>query len=757
MATVLTYLPSLRNDFVNWDDGPYTYQNARLEAWSWSAFVSHFVDRDSAGRWTLPQVMGNYHPLTMLSLHLDRQLSTTDSPNPARETDLRAGVFHATSLILHVANTLLVFLVVGRLLLRLKEQGSGGLPPLDAARVAFLTALFFGLATLHVESVAWVSERKDVLYAFFFFVALLAWLSYLRAGSRRWYAAALAAFVLSLLSKGQAVTLPAVLVVVDVLVRRPLRGRVLLEKVPFVALALLFGLLAMKTQGGNLLVAEAAHPWWLRPLFAAYGLVHYVIRLFVPMGLQVHYTYAQALGRPFLLYVVCPLLVVAGGVTLARWWRRDVLLTFGGLFFLLNVLPVLQLLPVGTAVMADRYTYVASAGVFLLAALAIDRAMAMRPERARMLVGAVALYAIAIGVLTAARVSVWRDSESLWSADLRRDPRSSRAHNNLGNALRTKGRHAEAEPHFRTAVEIDSQNYEAWNNLGNALDGLGRRREAVAAFERALAGAPGMVVTRTNLGNTRLGLGEAEAAIVEYREALRLQPRYHLARGGLIEALRRLGRLDEAETECRAGLALQPDSLRYAYELGRVLVAKGSLEEGMAFLERAHAGDRSWKDAASALAAVWNEIGVADRRAGRSERAEQHFQKALLVDATNAMAHSNLGALLASRGQEGEAARHLREAVRLEPQEAEHVRALAWLLATARDGQVRVPGEARRVATRAVELTRGEDALALYALGLAESANGDSRQAVATLRRALAAARAAGNGALAGQLSRELN
>jgi tetratricopeptide (TPR) repeat protein len=756
VATALVYAPALRNDFVNWDDGPYVYQNASLHEWSGSALAAHFVTRDPVRGWTLPRVMGNYHPLTMLSLHVDRHLSASDpAPPPGGETELHAVVFHATSVALHVANTLLVFFIA-RGLLRLSAERAAAPLAIGATRLAFLTALLFGIATQHVESVAWVSERKDVLYAFFFFLSLLAWLEYVKAGARRWYAFALATFALALLSKGQAVTLAVVLPAIDILLRRPLRGRVLLEKVPFLLLALVFGLLAVRSQADVLFVADAIQPWWLRPLFAAYGFVHSLVRLFVPIGLQAHYNYAQALGRPVLLYLLCPAAAAIFGVALARLWRREFRLVFGPLFFALGLTPVLQLLPVGTAVMADRYTYVASFGLFLTVALLADRASARWPDRRRWLAGALAAYAVLMGGATLARVAVWRNSETLWTEELRHDPRSARAHNNLGIAVQKRGAYAEAEGHFRTAVEIDPDNVEPWNNLATALVHQRRRAEAVKAFEQALKRRPAFVLARTNLADTLRALGDVEAAVTHYREALRVQPRYHVARGALIDTLRGLRRSGEAETECRAGLALEPGSLRYMYELARLLVARGAHTEGLPLLERVHAGAPQWGEATAALASAWNDVAVAARREGRPREAEEHFRRALQADPASATAHANLGALLAARGAEEDAAAHLREAARLRPDDADHARALAWLLATAREPRVHVPGEARRTAERAVALTGGRDALALYALGLAESAEGDARRAAATLGRALAAAMAGGDTALAGDLRREL-
>jgi tetratricopeptide (TPR) repeat protein len=783
VLTAAAYWPALSNDFVNWDDSAYVYENASLEDGSLRGLAAHFIRHDPAHGWTLPQVMGNYHPLTVLSLHLDRRLSASDAaPRPGGETTLRATVFHATNVALHAGTTLLVFAFVWRLLAL--AEAAAVASAVDRERVSFVTAALFALATVHVESVAWVSERKDVLYGFFFFLALLAWLEYLRRGGRRAYAAALAAFVLSLLSKGQAVTLAVSLPLLDVALGRRLRGRVLREKAPFVVLAIVFGLVAVHAQRHNTFVFDAQQPAWLRPLFAAYGLAHYVFRLFVPLALQVHYTYAQALSAPVLLYLICPIaaaIVIGATVWL---WNRDRLAAFGLAFFAVNVAPLLQLLPVGSAVMADRYTYVPSAGIFLAAALAVERLRQRRPAWKRPVFGILLVYGLVLAAATFVRASVWSTSETLWTAELRRNPRSSRAHNNLGIVLRKRAEHAAAERQFRLAVEIDARNLEAWNNLGTALQSLGRRAEAVACFERALAGDPRFTAAHVNLGATVLSAGDATRAAAEFREALLSQPRYRLARDGLIEALDRLGRASDAEAECRAGLALEPDSPHYAYELGRRLAARHEYVEGLPLLERAAASDPSGIEVQQAVASaylgrgapgdveravvalrsvaaqrpsgsVWNELGTAERRLGRLAEAEADFRRALQADAHDGDAHGNLGALLAAAGRENEAVAELREAVRLRPDQTEPLRALAWLLATSRDSSRRE--EARRTAELAVERTHGEDALSLYALGLTEAGRGDTRQAAGTLARALAAADAHGDTVLAEELRRQLS
>jgi len=543
-ATLLAYLPALGNDFVNWDDDQYVYENASLRRSSVGGLAGYFVERRPGG-YVLPNVMGNYHPLTMASLQLDQALSAADPVRRSdRETDLHATVFHATNVALHVANTLLVLLFARTLVSR---------------RAAAATALLFGVATLHVESVAWISERKDVLYAFFFLAALLLYERYRARGQAGWYAAALVAFALSLLAKGQAVTLAPTLVLIDWLKGQPLRGRVLAEKVPFFLFALLFGLIAVHAQrtGGNVLVREASYPWSMRPLFAAYGLVHYVGQLVVPYGLRVHHAYAQATARPLALYVFHPavaLLLLAGVAALVR---RDRGLAFGPLLFLANIAPVLQLVPVGSAVMADRYSYVPSIGLYLLLALGVDAVRRRYPRRRRTIDVASTVYVLAMVFLTAQRAAVWRNSLTLWSDELARDPTSAIACNNLATYRYKTGDLRGALVLADRAVALDPGWYRAYTNRAVLNDLLERPDLARADYDRTLELRPEQPTALNNRGKLKQEAGDLAGARDDFTRAIDIdaQPLF-LANRGEVNAS--LGRTDEALADYTAALEREP-------------------------------------------------------------------------------------------------------------------------------------------------------------------------------------------------------
>jgi protein O-mannosyl-transferase len=555
--TLVAYLPALGNDFVNWDDDHYVYDNPKIRAGSLASLPSHFLESKD-GRWVLPNVMGNYHPLTMVSLQVDGWLSASDGAVRAgRETDLHAAVFHVTNVALHLANTWLVFLLVSALVAARREAAGEAPPWLDGRRVALAVSALFGVATMHVESVAWVSERKDVLYTFFFLLALFFYVRYARKARRADYWTALGFFVASLLSKGQAVTLAVTLPLVDWLLRRPLRGRVLAEKAPFLALALVFGLVAIHTQreGGNVLVRDAVQPHYMRPFFAAYGLVSYVAKLLAPRGLLAHYPYALVTGQGAALYAFLPMALALLGAT---WWlaRRSVLLAFGPLFFLVNIAPVLQLLPVGSAVMADRYSYLPSLGVFFLAALGLAAVRHATPRRTAVDVG-FALYVLGIGGLTMVRSTHWRNSETLWTAELRRNAHSAIAHNNLATFKYRTGDVKGALASVERALALDPEWHKALTNRAVLRDLDGQADLARADYDRSLALRPDQPVALNNRGKLKQEAHDLEGARADFTAAIAGDPRpmFYANRAEVNAAL---GHRADAIADYTAALAREP-------------------------------------------------------------------------------------------------------------------------------------------------------------------------------------------------------
>jgi tetratricopeptide (TPR) repeat protein len=582
--TAVVYLPVLQNGFVNWDDDQYVYKNADLRTGS---FASLFLEHDPAGGWHLPNVMGNYHPLTMVSLKIDLLLSREETDRPAGETPLSARVFHLTNLLLHLGTTALVFFFIW--ILPAKADGDDR----DArARIAFLTALFFGVSTLHVESVAWISERKDVLYALFFVLALVFYVRHARTGGRRFYAGALGAFLLSLLAKGQAVTLAPTLFLVDWLMGRPPARRTLLEKAPFLALALVFGLLAVKAQAddGNVMARDAIHPWTLRPFFAAFGLVQYVAKLAVPTGLLVHYPYTLALRAGFWLYAFyLPAALAFVALTVYGLWRRS-RAGFGLAFFLMNVAPVLQLLPVGSAVMADRYSYVPSIGLFFAAAVGLDFAMRLYPRHARTLRAAIAIHVLALGLATASRAAVWRDSLTLWTHEAARNPDFAVAYNNIATYYFHHDQLDEALKNVERSIALDPLQYRAYRNRAMIHDVRGREDLARLDYDRTLELHPREPLVLNNRGRIRQNAGDLRGALEDYDKAIALGYAHAFTYVNRAEAHAALGNARAAIADYTEAIARDPSRPDAYSERGALRAESGDLrgaaEDFSAVVER---------------------------------------------------------------------------------------------------------------------------------------------------------------------------
>jgi tetratricopeptide (TPR) repeat protein len=564
--TALVYVPALGNDFVNWDDNDYVYTNQQLLKGTLGSLASFWLDQDAAGAPRLPSVQGNYHPLTMTSLGADLALSGRDSPKrPERETDLAPGVFHVTNVLLHLANTALVFFFVTALLGTLPESRRLG-NPLAAVPTAFVAALLFGITTMHVESVAWVSERKDVLYTFFFLLALLLYLRYQRDGRRLHYAGTLAAFLAALLSKGQAVTLAPTLVAVDWLLDRRVTRRTVLEKVPFFALALIFGVIATHLQAayGNLLEGSFRPPVLLRPLVASYALVQYVVKLALPFGLLAFYPYSLALAHRAALYAVYLPAALAMLAAIAYGRRRAPLLAFGGAFFVLNVAPVLQFLPVGRAVMADRYTYVPSIGLFLCAGALGAAALSRWPRRAAVLQAAFAVYVVGIGVVSAGRAAVWRDSLTLWTEELAHNPESAVAYTNIAAYYFATGDLTHALERIDHAIALDPEWYRPWRNRGLMRDVAGQSALARADYDRSLALRPDQPLPLNTRGLIRQEAGDLSGAIDDFTQAIAHAPGSTKFYGNRAKAYVAAGRDADAAADLTYVLDREPDPELYS-------------------------------------------------------------------------------------------------------------------------------------------------------------------------------------------------
>jgi tetratricopeptide (TPR) repeat protein len=496
LATFVVYLPSLGNGFTNWDDPEYVTGNRLVSAPDLGAIL------------TTP-VQGNYHPLTIVSLALNYKISGYEPSS-----------YHWLNVLLHVANTGLVFAFIWSL-------SAGRL------KTAAATSLLFGIHPMHVESVAWVSERKDVLYAFFYLLGLILYLRYARTRRLGTLGVCLAVFVLSLASKPAAVVFPVTLLLLDLFEARRDWSRMILEKVPFFALSLGAGLLTLQAQR---MVGAVENPVastaLSNALYASYGGLMYVVSLFLPFRLSAVYPYPPNGPGPatwvaaVVMWAVIPALLFA--------FRRLRPLLFGWAFFLVNIALVLQFLSVGQVLMADRYTYVPYIGLLLALTWWLDEAAAPgHPD------GGWGVSAIVIVLLipiclwqTWVRCGVWKDSETLWRDTISKYP-SAVAHNNLGNTLARKGDIAGATANYREAIRLDPRYARAHGNLGRALGLQGRMSESIAEYREALRLKEDFVDARVNLAASLAMQGQLDEAMTHLRRVLELDPAHAEARFNL--------------------------------------------------------------------------------------------------------------------------------------------------------------------------------------------------------------------------------
>ncbi len=515
IATFIAYLPSLESGFTNWDDHVYLTRNLKV--------------RDLSGE-NIKSIFTSFHgdlyvPLTIFSFSLEYHFF-----------GLNPRVYHATNLLLHLLDTLLVFWLV--LLFSRRSV------------VSLIAALLFGVHPIHVESVAWISERKDVLYAFFFLGSMIAYLYYLRKEAFGYYYLSLFLFFISLLPKAQGLCLPLVLLLFDYFLGRKLDRRVFYEKIPFFLVAAVFLIIAFigQTEAGRFSEGELfVVP--LNPLFGVFSLVFYLAKLCLPVGLSSIYPfpYLGAGGRiPFLFFPAPFILatVIIGAVFSGRYGKKII---FAGLFFLFNVLLVLQFVPTGSAVAADRYMYIPLIGFFYLAGVFFSWLYRRESKRVKaVLLVALILIAVLLSRLTWLRCGVWRNSETLWGDLLKKCPRATIGHINLGSVFLRQGRVEEAVAHFNKALAAWPDSAQIHYNLGCALDRQGSFEGAIRHYRRAIELSPDYREAHNNLGIVLATRGRGEEAVVHYREALRIDPDYGEAHYNLALELENLGRNEEA-------------------------------------------------------------------------------------------------------------------------------------------------------------------------------------------------------------------
>jgi len=555
MMIVLVYGQTIYFDFIHFDEEQYVTRNPHvLSGLTWEGVRWAFTSLE-AGFW---------HPLTWLSLMLDHELY-----------GMHAGGYHGTNVLLHLGNTLLLFWALMRM--------TGA--PWRSGMVAAL----FALHPLHVESVAWIAQRKDVLSTFFWMLTLLCYVRYVEQPGRQRYLPVMVVFILGLMSKPMLVTLPFILLLLDywplgrlriesVMVtgvakrfdKRPLLF-LLKEKAPFFFMAFLFSALTFhaEQQAGALpSITELSFP--VRAANAIISYTLYIYKMFWPTALAVFYPHP---GMWPLLQVVFSglLLVLVTSLALLRW-RSAPYLAAGWFWYLGALLPVSGLVQVGSHGMADRYTYIPLIGLFIICTWgAGDTFTAWKGIKRRLMVGlAAGIIITACTVLTWQQLQYWRNSITLFSHAIGVTRDNYLAHNNLGAVFMTMGYPEAAEPHFRTALTVLPTYAVANNNLGNIMLGKERYDEAIEYFQKALQSNPAYNVVYRNLGDAYLRKGDCEKAISVYKKALTYDNRNAEIYNNMGATLVCRGELEKAQRQFETALRIKPDFAFAADNLRKV-------------------------------------------------------------------------------------------------------------------------------------------------------------------------------------------
>ncbi len=672
LATLAAYEGVRNHQFINIDDNlcvtenPFVKEGLTLKSLTWAFTTTH---------------TGNWVPLTWLT-HMAA----------CQGFGLHTGAHLLINVLFHVANTLILFLIFFRI--------TQSLAP------SFLVAALFALHPLHVESVAWVAERKDVLSTFFWLLTMWAYMWYVESPGIRRYFAVIACFIAGLLSKPMLVTLPFVLLLLDYwplgrwsLYRAtaavPVKGkpgrtvdkavplrRLILEKVPLLVLTVLFCGITVYSQeevGAIKNLKGLSLPDRLANALVAY--ITYMRKMVWPSDLAPFYPHPEQ-ALPLWQGILAGLVLLALSLFIIRQARRRPYLLMGWLWYVGTLVPVIGLVQVGDQALADRYTYVPLIGLFIIVAwglrdLAAERrfAQVLAPLAAGILITALALC-------TWFQVRFWKDSITLDEHTLRVTQNNFFIHNNLGTLLYKQGQADQAMVHYQEALRLRPHYYLALNNLGVALYSKGQRDQAIHYYKEAIRFKPDYPLPHCNLGNALAEKGQMDQAIVHYQEALRLLPSF----------------------------------------------SEAHISLGNAFLSQ-----------------------------GQGDQAEFHYAEAVRLRPHYAKAHFNLGVALALQDKMDQAVLQYREAIRLKPNYAQALNNLAWILATAAERKLRDGPASVHLAEQANQLTEYNEPEMMNTLAAAYAEVGRFPDAIQAAREAMDLARPSGKTLLLKQLEARMS
>jgi tetratricopeptide (TPR) repeat protein len=535
LISFIVYLPVFRNGFV-WDDEVYILNNPEIASLNVSAYFSQFF-------------LGNYHPLTVLVFALEYRMF-----------GFNAAGYHTVNLFLHLINICLVYYAVIALC--------------DKKEVALLVALLFGIHPIHVESVAWVSELKDLLYAMFFLSSYILYLKFVKSQHRKYYFLALLMFLLSLLSKAMAASLPVLLLLTDYYKGRKFTVKNLLSLAPFFLLALILGVVAIYAQQSVEAITATYYPFFQRFVFASYGFVMYLVKFIFPLNLSPFYPYPIIYGAPLPWYLYGFVIVVIGIIIGVIYSLKKTKNFFFGIgFFAVTIFLVLQLLPVGNAIMADRYTYIPSIGIFYLAALGL---IYLWNKKLKPLVPIILLAFVIFFSVKAYNMSgVWKNGMTLWNAVIGQFQNVPFAYNNRGVIFMNDKKYDKAIDDFSKAIQLNPNFIQAYQNRGIIYMNQNKYDLALSDINKTLDNNPKDFNALNNRGTIYLNEERHEEALRDFNKVIELSPNYYQAYFNRGTVYYRVQKYEEAISDLTTAITLNPDFADTYYARGWARFNKG--------------------------------------------------------------------------------------------------------------------------------------------------------------------------------------
>ena len=685
LVSFIAFLPVLRGKFVDIDDRLNFVTNLHYRGLGWTQIKWMFSGAAS---------YGHYIPLTWLTLGLDYVVWGMDPRG-----------YHLTNLLLHSFNAVIFYFVSRRLLAAATPRSADPSPRALELSAAF-SACVFALHPLRVESVAWITERRDVLSGLFYLLTGLCHLKYCAdarlESRRRWLLSGYAFFGFSLLSKISGITLPFILIALDVYPLRRLSGdpkrwlapefrRVWIEKIPYLLMlppAAAAAFVAEKQFGTMRSLHEVgfAGRIALSGFAAAFG----IWKTLVPSRLVPLYELSLPFDPFAPVFMLSGALVVAVSVLFFGLRRRFPAGLTAWSAYLLALAPMMGIVAMGKWMATDRSTYLAC----LAWAVLLGAGLRALLRRTRAWSVAAAGVLIVSAALTWRQASVWHDPETLWRHVLNVRPETTQAYNNMGLLLFEKGDVDEAIRLYEQGLRSQPDYFEIQNNLGIALAGQGKTNEAIRHYELALKARPDLAEASNNLGMALAGQGKTDEAIRHYELALQARPDYPEVHDHLGRVLAAQGKTDEAIKHYVMALQARPNYAEAHLDLGDALAGQGKTDEATRHFELALGARPDYPEAHNSLgvslarqgqmseailhfelalsarpgyADAHNNLGLTLARQGRIDEATRHFKLALQAQPKSAEAHNNLGLAMAAQGRRNEAIRHFRQALQIDP------------------------------------------------------------------------------------------